>query len=141
MASKKVFYEFGKFLTVGAINSFVDFGTLNILSYIFKINSGEGIIVINAVSFSLAIISSYLFNKFWTFGQEKYFFSKEIAFFLMINIFTGILNTAIVFTGTTFFNHYGIGNILWLNFIKIIASVFSAGFNFLGYKFIVFTKK
>jgi hypothetical protein len=61
--------------------------------------------------------------------------------FIFINIISGIINTLVVYLGTTFFNHVNFTDVIWMNLVKICASIFSAGFNFLSYKFIIFKKK
>ena len=139
--AKKIIKEFAKFLTIGVINTFIDLVILNLLSFIFNISSGYEIIVLNVIALTCAIINSYFMNKNWTFKKRDNTFYKEFTLFLLISIISGIINTAIVFYGTTFFNVYGVGEMVWLNLIKISASVVSASINFLGYKLIVFKKE
>lgn len=137
--SSKRIYEFIKFLIVGGLNTAIDFGVLNYLSYFFNIFSGTGIILFNIISFSAAIANSYFFNKFWTFKRQGNPAVPELFSFLMVSVAVSIINTVIVYLGTTFFEHIG-GDHSWLNFIKSIAFIISILLNFIGYKFFVFKK-
>ncbi|MEM4263579.1 MAG: GtrA family protein, partial [Candidatus Woesearchaeota archaeon] len=64
---RPVFFEIGKFASVGILNTLIDFGILNLLSYLFTVHSGSAIALFNALSFSAAVVNSYFWNKFWTF--------------------------------------------------------------------------
>ncbi|MFA6251960.1 MAG: GtrA family protein [Candidatus Paceibacterota bacterium] len=139
--AKKIVKELAKFSTVGLVNTFIDLLVLNLLSFAFSISSGPGIILLNIIAFSCAIINSYLLNKRWTFRKKEEFYYKELLLFIIISFFSGIINTAIVFYGTTFLNYHGVGDLAWLNVMKMTASIASAVFNFFGYKLIVFKKK
>jgi len=138
--ARKIVKELAKFSTVGIINTIIDLAILNILSFAFNISSGYEIIALNVIALTCAIINSYFMNKKWTFKKRDSTFYKEFTLFLLISTISGIINTAIVFYGTTFFNTFGVGEIVWLNLMKISASIVSALFNFLGYKLIVFRK-
>ncbi len=65
------FKRFLKFAVVGSIGFVVDFGTLWILVELFGMNA----IVANVFSFSAAVISNFLFNRYWTYPDSR---SKDI---------------------------------------------------------------
>lgn len=132
-------YEFVKFLVAGALNTVLDFAVLNYLCFVFNVFSGELIVLFNLVSFSLAVINSYFLNKFWTFKKQGRSNLAELFSFLAVSIVANLINTTLVFLGTTFLKHV-VSDYLWLNFIKFIAILISTIFNFLGYKFFVFKK-
>jgi len=136
--SKRI-YEFIKFLIVGILNTTLDFLVLNYLSAYFNIFSGPWMIVFNSLSFGIAVINSYFLNKFWTFQSSGKKIASEIFLFFSVSFGASLINTAIVFLGTTFFSYLG-GGYFWLNTVKGLAIIFSTFVNFLGYKFMVFKK-
>ncbi len=56
-----------RFAVVGVIGAVVDFGTFNILENFFNIAP----VVASMVSFSAAIISNFLWNRFWTYPDSR----------------------------------------------------------------------
>lgn len=63
----KVFYQLAKFVLVGGLNTFVDWGILNLLMFLTGIAAGSLYSVFKGVSFLVATTNSYFWNKFWTF--------------------------------------------------------------------------
>lgn len=79
------FKKFFKFLIVGGNNTAIDFFILNILMIIFKTYQQWPIIIFNIISFSLAVINSYLINRFWSFNQIE---DKKIKNLQLLSILT-----------------------------------------------------
>ncbi|MBI4993963.1 GtrA family protein [Candidatus Wolfebacteria bacterium] len=137
--------QFLKFIVVGGINTGIDFAILNVLMFSTNIYSGKWIIIFNSVSFATAVVNSYFMNKYWTFKKQKTqntevkSQSKEFFQFLIISIIGISLNDAAVYTVSTFIPPiFGLSEKLWANAAKLIATVVSMIWNFIGYKFIVF---
>lgn len=61
--------QLGRFLGIGFLNTAVDFAVLNLFAAAFNVYVGIGIGFVNSVSFIVAIVHSYLWNKSWVFGQ------------------------------------------------------------------------
>jgi putative flippase GtrA len=136
-----VIYQFAKFAAVGTLNSFVDFGVLNLLIFLTQIASGWGYTIFKTISFLSATTNSYFWNRSWTFESKEKPQIGEAAKFYIIAIIGGFLNITIA--------SYVVNGIsrpefitpnLWAN-IGALCGIFSALlWNFLGYKFIVFKK-
>jgi len=138
LISKKIaiLWQIAKFALVGFLNTAIDFGILNFLSVIFSVTKGAGIIPINAVSVSFAIINSFYWNKDWVFASRK---QANFITFAAITVIGLSINTAIVYILTTFFRPTIVDSpTLWANFAKALATIVSMVWNFLGYRFIVF---
>jgi putative flippase GtrA len=130
-----------KFGIVGAINTGVDLGILNILIFTTGITSGIGFTLFKGISFIIAVTNSYFLNKLWTFKVAPNRDFKELIKFLLVGIVGLIINVA---TASIIVNLIksptGISPQLWAN-IGAIAAVFVAmTWNFCGYKFLVFKK-
>ncbi len=133
-----IFWQLAKFGLIGVLNTAIDFGILNFLSILTGITGGTNIIPLNIASFSIAVLNSYWWNKNWVFeGRKK---SNFVSFLIVSAIGIGI-NTGTVFVLSTFISApAGISNSLWLNLAKILATLISLAWNFLGYRLIVFKK-
>jgi putative flippase GtrA len=131
-----------KFSMVGFANTAVDFGILNLLMAMTGITSGKNIFFLNSISFVVAVTHSYFWNKFWTFKVKKTEATKEFLQFLIVSIVGLLINGGIVYMITTWIKPmFGLTEVSWANAGKIVATVISLVWNFIGYKFIVFKKK
>ena len=137
-----VLFQAVKFILVGALNSFVDLGVLNFLMFLTGVASGWFFSIFKALSFSVSVIHSYFWNKYWTFGRKEtrpglrefvqFFAIAGIGFFLNVGIASLVVNIIKP--------QFGLSPELWANIGAIIAIICVAAWNFLGYKFIVFKK-
>ncbi len=136
-----VLVQIAKFGAVGVANTVIDFGILNFLSAYFEIYSGAAISPLNATSFTVAVVNSYFWNKYWTFKAGKESGSKQFIEFIIVSVIGILINTAIVYLATTFAQPFaGFSEAQWLNVSKVFATFLSLVWNFIGYKFIVFKK-
>ncbi len=75
--------RFLKFSAVGVIGFFVDAGIFNICRSVFEIKPE----VASAISFTAAVISNFLFNRFWTYPDSRSKpISKQIGQFFIVNV-------------------------------------------------------
>ena len=133
-------FQFAKFASVGALNSSIDFGILNILMLVSGVTGGIIFVVFKAISVSLAIVNSYLWNKFWVFQAEGKAAAEFTKFFVVsiigVGVNVGMAHLLVNVIGPS----WGIGPQIWANIgagISVLATLF---WNFFGYKFFVFRK-
>lgn len=150
-----VIWQLGKFGVTGVLNVLVDFGVLTILTIYLKkyfaINSndillGFGVLIVSAysaykaLSFTIANINSYFWNKYWTFGEKKQEKSNFGQFFI-VSIIGFIINVAVA---SFVFNYIhpvlGMSLEQWGLIGAAAGSILGLVWNFLGYKFLVFKK-
>lgn len=140
--------ELIRFLIVGLLNTVLDLVLLNIMTIVSGVKHGLGYSFQKACSAGVAIISSYLLNKYWSFkfdlSNNKYL---EFSKFILISILSMVIHvtvaTVMVSYVRPYFELYGpfIANAqLWVNIGGISGSIFSAITNYLGYKYIVFVR-
>jgi putative flippase GtrA len=130
--------QFGKFLAVGTLNTGIDFGTLNLLSWLTGIYGGVRLAPINVPGVLLALTNSYLLNKHWTF-KTPVSPGRGLGRFVLVSLIGVGLNTALVVAFTHFVTRpTGLTPQLWENLAKVLAIGGTLVWDFFGYKFLVF---
>jgi putative flippase GtrA len=138
MPSWSTAIQFGKFLAVGTLNMTIDFGTLNLLSWLTGIYGGVRLVPINVLGVLLALTNSYLLNKDWTFKAPAPP-GRRVGRFVLVSLIAVSLNTALVVALTHVMTRpAGLTPQLWENPAKARATGGTLLWDFLGYKFLVF---
>lgn len=135
----KVIYQFAKFAAVGTLNSFIDFGIVNLLIVFTGYASGVYFAIFKAISFIFAATNSFLWNKLWTFDSKGGDTAGQAIKFYLITGFGLLINVGVA----SFVNSTRTGAVsvnLWANLAVLCGIGASFIFNFLGYKFLVFKK-
>lgn len=134
------FNQFGKFAAIGFTNAAVDFGVLNILLAQTGFYEGRGYSGIKSLSFFVALLSSYIWNKYWAFdaarsqggGGEfgKFFLVTIIAFAVNVSVASFVVNYIHPLTS--------IDANTWANIGAVAGSAIGLIFSFVGFKLAVF---
>jgi putative flippase GtrA len=75
--------RFLKFMVVGVIGAVVDFGIMNLLSRFF----GMSLVWAGTISFICAIISNFLWNRYWTYPDSRSrSISNQLFMFSIVNV-------------------------------------------------------
>ena len=86
--------RFLKFAVVGAFGAVVDFGSFNLLMSLLGLVPKWA----QAVSFTLAIISNFIWNRFWTYPDSRSKpISRQLVTFFLVNL-VGFLSRTPIFT-------------------------------------------
>ena len=89
----KEFVRFLKFATVGAFGMVVDLTVLNVMHKLF----GLPLLVANAISFTVAVISNFTWNRFWTFPESRERpIGSQLGQFTLVNVAGLIINTLVL---------------------------------------------
>jgi len=123
---KKLFKDFRPFLKyciVGAIGTFIDLFSLYVFVEYFLIP----VIPATVLSFLMAVINNFVFNKIWTFENKSKNYRKLYIKFLIVSIVGLVLTVVSV---------YVMVNIIaiWYMFAKAFASLIVLTWNFLANK-------
>jgi putative flippase GtrA len=123
--NEKELERFLKFLTVGTVGFVIDFGTLNLL----KLGFGFHLLVANAISFTLAVLSNFTWNRLWTYPDSR---SKrmrsQLVQFVMVNVAGLGINTLVLWALSPVFQEM-VGR-LGYNIAKAIATILVLFWNF-----------
>lgn len=142
MADRSNNHQVIKFVLVGILNTFIDLGVLNILIWISGTASGLLYPAFKGVSFIVAVINSYFWNKFWTFKKKETTKNqKEFTRFFVVAVFgIGINISVATWLVNVVGPQFGLSLKIWANVGAICATFVSMAWNFFGYKFFVFQK-
>lgn len=78
---KNLIYQLGRFGGIGLLNTAVDFSIFNILIASTGITEGFQLSLLKVVAFVVAVMHSFLWNKYWTFGSID---EKFLRFFVRL---------------------------------------------------------
>lgn len=144
----KIFYQLAKFILVGALNSLIDWGILNLLMFLTSLTAGTMFSVFKGISFLVAMANSYFWNKFWTFkkteepgdmtdtAQKN---GKEMGQFFVVSLIGFALNVGVATLLVNILGpQWGLSAKLWANAGALAGTLIGMGWNFVGYKLIVF---
>ena len=91
-ANSKEITRFLKFAVVGTLGAVIDFGALNLL----VLNFGFSKILANTCSFTVAVISNFIWNRLWTFPESRDRpIVPQLTQFFLANIVGLLLNQVI----------------------------------------------
>jgi putative flippase GtrA len=139
------FAQFGKFAAIGFTNAAVDFGVLYLLIGMSGIATGVYYTVFKSTSFLVAMLNSYLWNKFWTFsgtaqsGQNN---GSEFLRFAIVTLIGFLINVGIA---TLMVNvvgsQFGMDEKAWAGMGAVAGSALGLIWNFVGMRLLVFASK
>ena len=124
--NRKELVRFVKFATVGSIGAVVDFSVLNLAHKVF----GLPLVVSNTLSFSLAVLSNFTWNRLWTFPESRTRpIRSQLPQFALVNVIGLAINNLILVGLHAFFSHY-IPDPWDYNLAKAVAIVIVLFWNF-----------
>jgi putative flippase GtrA len=95
LTNRKEQKRFAKFAIVGAIGTIVDYSVFNLFAYVVGFEE----IIAQGISFTVAVISNFMFNRNWTFRDSR---SKRLRVqlfqYVLVN-FVGLLIRTPIFAG------------------------------------------
>jgi putative flippase GtrA len=114
------FLKFIKFCIVGFIGVLVDFGITFLFKEVFKVQK----YLANAIGFTTAATTNYIFNRMWTFHSSNPHVLQEFSRFFLIALIGLGINSLII---------WAMSGKLKVNFYlsKLVATVIVTAWNFL----------
>jgi len=134
------FNQFGKYAAIGFTNFAVNAGVFNILLAQSGYTKGSGYAMINAIAFVVAMLSSYVWNKFWAFRSNRSSSGpgEFIKFVLVTVVAFGV--TLTVSTSIATFVHplLNMDAHQWANVATVAGAAMGLIFSFIGFRIAVF---
>src|SRR3954468_12460948 len=125
--------QFFKFACVGVLNTAIDLVVLNILLGLFRVGqNGPGYALCKAVSFTLAVVNSYLWNKYWVFKSSIGARQYEKGIFLLVSICGLVVNVLVASVAFSIITNFDLHGPSWLaaNTAALIGTCTVLIFNF-----------
>ena len=108
--------RFTKFVVVGTIGFILDFGTLTFLIEVVNLpglvaenttfSAGVGLVLANTISFSLAVLSNFTLNRYWTYPESRTKKKRlQLPQFALVSIVGLLINNVIFALTTPLFNN------------------------------------
>ncbi len=136
------FNQFGKFAAIGFTNAAVDFGILNILISYTGFTGGNGYAGMKAISFTAALLSSYVWNKYWAFNaSSSHGGGGEFGKFVLVTLVSFVINVSTAYFVVNYIHPVlGMNAQQWANIGAAAGSAVALIFSFIGFKLAVFRK-
>ncbi len=137
-------WRFIKFAFVGAINTLVDLGVLTVLLFVLGTDwSPYSYPILKSVSFLVAVVNSYAWNRKWVFKQQGTTTKTEAVSFLLVSLIGILLNTLIA-TGVFWLGLYiwpQVNVVMLGDVAGVVGTLCVMLSNYFGYKYLVFRAK
>jgi putative flippase GtrA len=117
-----------KYALVGGLNTGVDFAVFCVLVY----GVGMASIWAQVISYAAGVANSYFLNRYWTFQVIGKKSLSELLRFIIINLISFGVATAILLG----LEQWGLSSAI----AKIVSVAFSLAVNYIGYRVWVFSK-
>ena len=134
---------FFKFILIGVLNTAIDFAVLNMLVLAFGTgNHGWLYLPFKTFSFMVAVVNSFICNKFWVFGHTKHFDIRELVLFLSVSGVGLVINVIAAFSIFQMLsNSQVVSPHVAANIGALAGTIIVLLWNFYGYKLVVFKKR
>jgi len=107
--------RFAKFMVVGTLGFIIDFGMLTILIEVVDLpglvaentpfSETFGLVLSNTISFSLAVVSNFTFNRYWTYPESRSRRKRvQLPQFALVSVIGLFLNNLIFALTTPLFD-------------------------------------
>ncbi len=134
-----------RFCIVGILNTVIDIVVLNLLIFLTGTgHSGPLFTVFKSISFVAALMNSFYLNARWTFANGETDVRPTVAQgaqFVVISVVASIVNIASASYVASFVRPPAELAGYWPTVAALVGTVFSFIFNFLGYKYLVFSSR
>ena len=128
-----------KFGTVGGLNAFLELTIVNVLIFMTGATTGVYFSLFKAMSFFVAVMSSYFWNKYWVFESKTVRSGNEFFKFIGVTVIGLIINVGVAsFLVNSVVIPFGVGELVWVNIAVLVAVFVAMTWNFLSMKLIIF---
>jgi putative flippase GtrA len=91
--NRQEFVRFVKFSAVGVIGAVVDFGTFGLWHVLLALP----ILIAQALSFSAAVLSNFLWNRYWTYPDSRSKpLARQLGQFVIVSVISLAIRTPII---------------------------------------------
>jgi len=120
------FKRFFKFAIVGTVGFMIDVSVLNIMHKV----AGWPLVAANSLSFTLAVLSNFTWNRLWTFPESRTRRKRrQLPQFTLVNVIGLMINTIVLLTIKALLSHF-VPDPFDYNLAKVTATIVVLFWNF-----------
>jgi putative flippase GtrA len=123
---------------VGVANTLMDLAILNMLLWCFPPQNVSFLVVYNAVAYTSGSVSSFLLNKYWTFGHKQRPTRREMGRFVISLALEIFWSSGLVWLAGVTLHPFIANVVLWSNASKLLAVAGSVAFSYVCMRFWTF---
>ncbi len=117
------FWQFLRYCLVGGANTIIDLLMLNILLWRFPTNNVQVLVLYNSIAYTSGALSSFFFNKYWTFRYKQRTTWKVVVRFAISLVLEVLYSNALVWLAGKALQPVIANPALWANVSKLVAVV------------------
>jgi putative flippase GtrA len=118
---RSTFWQFLRYCLVGGANTLIDWLTLNVLLWRFPTNNVQVLVLYNSIAYTSGALSSFFFNKYWTFRYKQRTTWKVVVRFAISLLLEVLYSNALVWLAGKALQPVIANPVLWGNVSKLIA--------------------
>jgi putative flippase GtrA len=130
-----------RFAIVGALNTTIDVGILDLLLWLYPSTNTWRTLGYNSLAILLGATNSFFWNKYWTFQQRNKITGQEVFRFVVLAVSTMLLNDGLILLLSKTFPTIMQSSLLGANVLKLAAIVGTMSISFFGMRIWVFFHK
>jgi phosphatidylglycerol lysyltransferase len=116
-------WQFLRYCLVGGANTIIDVLMLNILLWRFPTNNVQVLVLYNSIAYAGGALSSFFFNKYWTFRYKQRSTWKVVVRFAISLLLEVLYSNALVWLAGKALQPVIANPALWANVSKLVAVV------------------
>lgn len=135
-------FQLGKFTAVGQANAAIDIGITNLFIILTNIDAGTYYLIFKCISFTCALVHSFIWNKFWSFEcDDRTKVKRQFVMFAIVAVIALVVNVVSAHIIVNIIGpQWGLSSRIWASVGVLSSAVFSITWDFYGFKVLVFKK-
>jgi putative flippase GtrA len=135
---RSTFWQFLRYCLVGGANTVIDLLVLNVLLWRFPPNNVQVLALYNSIAYTSGALSSFFFNKYWTFQRGQKTTSREVVRFVISLFLEVIYSSILVWLAGKALQPLITNVTLWGNASKLVAIVVGTVISYSFMRFWIF---
>ena len=108
---------------MGGVNTLIDWLTLNVLLWRLPTNNTQVLVLYNSIAYTSGALSSFFFNKYWTFRYKQRTTWKVVVRFAISLVLEVLYSNALVWLAGKALQPVIANPVLWGNVSKLAAVI------------------
>jgi putative flippase GtrA len=131
-------WQVARYCLVGAANTLIDVGILNVLLWRFPTHNVHLLVVENSVAYASGAVSSFFLNKYWTFRRRQRPTRREGGRFLLSVALELVSSNGLLWLAGMALSPFIANVTVWGNASKLLAVAVGAVLSYLLMRFWIF---